>query len=126
MNERYQQGLKKLQEIEGNAADEALLSLKEVSPDLARYCVEFPLGDIYSREGIDIKSREIAAIAALTALGNASLQLKIHVKAALRVKCTETEIKETIMQTAIFAGFPAAINGMFIAKEAFKEYQCET
>ncbi len=64
-----------------------------------------------------MKSRKIATVAALTALGNASPQLK----AALNVGCTREEIVEVIMQMAVYAGFPAALNGMFAAKEVFKE-----
>ena|SRR5579872_3735417 len=121
LNDRYKQGLEKLREIEGNAADEALALLKTASPDLARYCIEYPLGDIYSRRGLDIKMRELSTISALTVLGNAPLQLKIHIKAALRVGCTEDEIKEIIIQMSIFAGFPAAINAMLFAEEVFCE-----
>ena len=76
---------------------------------------------IYSRPGLDLKSREIATVAALTALGNAAPQLKVHINAALNVACSREEIVEVIMQMAIYAGFPAALNGMFVAKEVFKE-----
>lgn len=119
--DRFQQGLLKLRELEGNAADEALASLDEISPDLMRYCIEYPLGDIYSRPGLDLKTREIAMISALIVSGNAALQLQIHLKAALRIGCTKDEIKEAIIQTSIVAGFPAAINAMLLAKEIFNE-----
>jgi 4-carboxymuconolactone decarboxylase len=82
--------------------------------------VEFPYGDIYTRPGLDLKSREIATIAALTALGNATPQLKVHVHAALNVGCSQEEIVETIMQMAVYAGFPAALNGLFAAREVFQ------
>ena len=70
---------------------------------------------------MDLKSREIATVAALTALGNASPQLRVHIHGALNVGCTKDEIVEIIIQMAVYAGFPAALNGMFIAKEVFKE-----
>jgi len=90
-------------------------------PQLARFVIEFPFGDIYSRPGLDLKSREIATIAALTALRNCSPQLKVHLNAALNVGCTEVEIKEVLMQMAVYAGFPAALNGMFAFKEVLEK-----
>ena len=118
---RYQAGLEKLTEIDGEAGHQVIESLKDVCPDLAKYTIEFPFGDIYSREGLDIKSREIATVAALTAMGHCAPQLKVHVHAALNVGCTPEEVKETVLQMAIYAGFPAALNGMFIVKEVLVE-----
>ena len=120
-NDRYERGLKKLKEIDGEAGERVIESLKDIAPDLARYIIEFPFGDIYSRPGLDLKSREIAVVAALTALGNAAPQLKVHVHGALNAGCTRQEVVEVIMQMAVYAGFPAALNGMFTAKEVFKE-----
>lgn len=95
--------------------------MADIAPDFATYLFEFPFGDIYSRPGLDLKSREIATIAALTALGNASPQLKVHIEAGLNVGLSREEITETIMQMAVYAGFPAALNGLFAAKEIFAE-----
>lgn len=119
--ERYKRGLKKLAEIDGDAGQKVIEALKDISPDLAQYTIEFPFGDIYSRPGLDLKSREIATIAALTALGNATPQLKVHLHAALNVGCSQEEIKEVIIQMAVYAGFPAALNAMLLAKEVFAE-----
>lgn len=119
--DRYERGWEKLKEIDGEAGEKVINSLKDVSPDLGRYTIEFPFGDIYSRPGLDLKSREIATVAALTALGYASPQLKVHIHGALNVGCTREEIKEVILQMAVYAGFPAALNGMFAAKEVFRE-----
>ena len=122
-NVRYQQGLAKLNEIDGEAGEKVIAALQDIAPDLARYVIEFPFGDVYTRPGLDLKSREIATVAALTALGNAAPQLKVHIHGALNVGCTETEIVEVIIQMAVYAGFPAALNGMFAAKEVFAERQ---
>jgi 4-carboxymuconolactone decarboxylase len=94
---------------------------KDIAPDFARLLIEFPFGDIYSRPGLDLKSREIAVVAALTALGHALPQLKVHIHGALNVGCTRQEVVEVIMQMAVYAGFPSALNGLFAAKEVFKE-----
>ncbi len=90
-----------------------------IAPDLGRYIVEFGFGDIYCRPGLTLREREIATIAALTALGTAAPQLKVHIEAGLNVGLTREEITETILQMVLYAGFPAALNGMFAAKEVF-------
>ncbi|AVH34429.1 carboxymuconolactone decarboxylase family protein [Vibrio fluvialis] len=118
---RFTAGLAKLNEIDGDAGQKVMESLQDICPDLARFTVEYPFGDIYSREGLDLKSREIATVAALTALGNCTPQLKVHLNAALNVGCTEDELKEVILQMSVYAGFPAALNGMFAFKEVLAE-----
>ena len=119
--DRYQRGWEKLREIDGEAGERVVASLQDIAPDFGRYLIEFPFGDIYSRPGLDLKSREIAVVAALTALGNAAPQLKVHIHGALNVGCSRQEVVEVIMQMAVYAGFPAALNGLFAAKEVFKE-----
>jgi 4-carboxymuconolactone decarboxylase len=119
--ERFERGSEMLNEVDSRAVEMLTETLGNIAPDLARYTIEFPFGDIYLRPGLDLKSREIAAVAALTALGNAVPQLKFHINAALNVGCTREEIIEVIIQMCIYAGFPAALNGMSVAKEVFKE-----
>ncbi|MBN2224400.1 MAG: carboxymuconolactone decarboxylase family protein [Deltaproteobacteria bacterium] len=121
-DDRYERGLKKLAEIDGEAGERVIESLKDVAPDLARYTIEFAFGEVFSRPGLDLRSREIATVAALTALGTAAPQLKVHINAALNVGCTRQEIIEIIIQMAVYAGFPAALNGAFAAKEVFDEW----
>ncbi len=123
--DRYQQGLAKLREIDGEAGERVIDSLAGIAPDFARYLIEFPFGDIYSRPGLDLRSREIAVVAALTAMGNAVPQLKVHLQAALNVGVTREEIVEVIMQMAVYAGFPAALNGLAAAREVFAAQEVE-
>ena len=120
-DERYQAGLQQLAQIDGEAGEKVLAALADVAPDLARYTIEFPFGDIYRRPGLDLKSRELATVAALTVLGNAQPQLAVHLHAALNVGCSQAELVEVIIQMAVYAGFPAALNGMFTAKQVFAE-----
>jgi 4-carboxymuconolactone decarboxylase len=120
-NERYLRGWAKLKEVDGQAGEDVIESLRDIAPDFARLLIEFPFGDIYSRPGLDLKTRELAVVAALTALGNATPQLKVHIHGARNVGCSEQEIVEVIMQTAVYAGFPAALNGLFAAKSAFAQ-----
>jgi 4-carboxymuconolactone decarboxylase len=116
---RFERGVKALAAIDGHAGQKVVDALADVAPDFARYLLEFPFGDIYSRPGLDLRAREIATIAALTALGNAAPQLKVHIEAGLNVGLTRDEIVEVVMQMAVYAGFPAALNGLFAAKEVF-------
>ena len=120
-SERYERGLAKLKEIYGDRAQPLVAALGEVTPDLSRYVVEFGFGDILCRPGLDLKSREIATVAALTALGTAPSQLRAHILAALNVGCSQEEVVEVILQMALYAGFPATINGIQAAKEVFLE-----
>jgi len=121
LEERYDKGLKNLEKIHPEASKALLESLKDIAPDLGRFVIEFPYGDIYERPGLNLKSREIATIAALTAIGDTKPELKDHIKGALNVGCKRQEIIEVIIQMAVYAGFPRAINGIDIAKEVFKE-----
>lgn len=116
-SERYLRGWEKLKEIDGNAGEKVIASVRDIAPDFADLLIEFPFGDIYSRPGLDLRNRELAVVAALTAMGNAAPQLKVHIAAARNVGCSELEIIEVIMQMAVYAGFPAALNGLFAAKE---------
>jgi 4-carboxymuconolactone decarboxylase len=120
-NERYARGWDKLAEVDANAGERLIDSMKGLAPDLARYAVEFPFGDIYQRPGLDLKAREMINVAALTALGNASRQLKVHIHGALNVGCSREEIIEIMIQMAVYAGFPAALNGAYAAGEVFTE-----
>jgi 4-carboxymuconolactone decarboxylase len=118
---RYSRGWEKLREIDGQAGERVIASLSDIAPDFAKYLIEFPFGDIYSRPQLDLKAREIGVVAALTALGNAAPQLKVHIHGALNVGCTREEVVEIIMQMAVYAGFPVALNGLSAAKEVFAE-----
>ena len=116
---RYNRGLKTLAAINGEAGQRIMALLGDISPDMARYVIEFPYGDIYSRPGLDLKTRELITIASLTTLGYAPEQLKAHIRNALNAGCSKEEIIEVIMQMAVYAGFPSALNGLFAAKEVF-------
>lgn len=118
-NPRLTTGLARLAEIDGEGGQKVIDALQDIAPDFGRLLVEFAFGDIYSRPGLDLRSREIAVVAALTALGNAGPQLRVHLQGALNVGVTREEIVETIMMMAVYAGFPAALNGLFAAREVF-------
>ena len=121
--ERFERGWEKLKEIDGEAGEKVIESLKDISPDLGTFIIEYAFGDIYTRNGLDLKSKEIAVVAALTAMGNAQPQLKVHINGALNTGSTINEVKEVILQMSVYSGFPSAINGMNALKEVLKERQ---
>ena len=122
--ERYRRGWDLLKTIDGEAGERVVASLDDIAPDLARYIIEFPFGDVYARGVLSLKEREIATVAALTALGNAQPQLKVHLHGALNVGCSREEVVEVLIQMAVYAGFPAALNGIAALKEVLVERAC--
>lgn len=119
--QRYARGLAELTRIDGHAGEQVIEALAPISPDFARLLVEFSFADVYPRPGLDLKSRELATVAACTALGTAAPQLRVHLHGLLNVGGTREEAVETIIQMAGYAGFPAALNGLAAAREVFAE-----
>lgn len=120
-SERFERGWQLIERIFGQVGVDALARLEDTAPDLRKYIVEFGYGDIYSRPALDLKVRSIATVAALTALNTSAAQLKAHIHGALTTGCSREEIVEIIIQMALYAGFPAAMNGIAVAREAFAE-----
>ncbi len=120
-NNRLEKGYLKMQEVLGELENSPEKSMNTIFPDLEKYMVEYVWGDIYTRVALDIKLKEIAVVAALTALGTAQEQLKQHINGALNVGCTINEIKEIILQMSAFAGFPACINAMNLLRTVLTE-----
>jgi 4-carboxymuconolactone decarboxylase len=122
---RYERGWEMLKQVDGEAGERVIDSLETIAPDFARLLIEFAFGDIYSRPGLDLRTRELAVVAALTALGNAKPQLQVHIHSALNVGCSREEIVEVVMQMGVYAGFPAALNGLFAVKEVLAQREEE-
>ena len=117
-SERYLKGEKLLTQLHGgHAGEEIINAFGEICPAMAEMTIEWGFGEIMSRQGLDLKTRELAIIASLVTLGNTLPQLKAHIEAALSVGATKDEIIEIILQTALYAGFPVAANAMITAKE---------
>lgn len=117
----YTRGIETLKRVGGKDYDRAFRPLEPFLPDLSEMVVEHVFGDVLSRPGLDLKQREIAIVAALTAIGSVRPALKFHIHGMLNVGCTPQEVVETILNAVVYAGFPAAQDGMTIAREVFKE-----
>ena len=120
MEDRFEKGMSVLKITNEDTINDIFDELVDIAPDLSRFIVEFPYSEIYTRDEVDLKTRELCTIAALTSIGTIP-QLKDHINAALAVGNTPSEIVEIIMQMSAYAGFPKAINGIMAAKEVFKE-----
>lgn len=117
---RYEKGKKTLESIQEKSVEEIFKDLDDIAPDLSRFVIEYPYSEIYTREEVDLKTREICTVAALTVLGTIP-QLKEHINAALNVGNSPTEIVEIIMQMSAYCGFPKSINAVMAVKEVFIE-----
>jgi 4-carboxymuconolactone decarboxylase len=95
----------------------------EIVPGIGMSVVDFAYGQQYSRPGLDLRSRYIATIAALTALGDqTSPQLKVNLQGALKAGLSKEEIGEVIWQMSLYGGLPASINALNTALEVFDEH----
>lgn len=118
---RHEIGEQTLARITGGTGTAVVEGLKDIAPALAEWIIDFSYGDVMSRPGLDLRSRQFATVAALTAMGTAVPQLRVHLHGALNVGCKPSEIVEIILQMAVYAGFPSAINALNTAREVFKE-----
>jgi 4-carboxymuconolactone decarboxylase len=125
-DQRYHRGRDKLKQMMGDVGEQALDNIARISPDMARYVAEFVFGDVHSRPALDLKTREIAAVVSLVTRGGAEPQLRAHLHAALRVGCSEQEIIELMIEMAVYAGFPAALNGLYAARDVFAEHKAKS
>ncbi len=123
MSDRYEKGIEVMREHLGPEADQYIESIREVAPLFAKVNVEFAFGDIYGNKShvLDPKTQELVTLSALTVMGNALPQLKLHVACALNEGATKEEIVETITQMIAYCGFPSATNAIMEAKKVFKE-----
>lgn len=120
-NERYTRGWEKLMQIDGEGGKRVIESMRDIAPDLRKYVVEFAFGEIYSREVLDLKQRQLITVASLTTQGGCEPQLNVHINAALNVGLTPNEVIEAIMHCIPYTGFPRVLNAVFVAKEIFEE-----
>jgi 4-carboxymuconolactone decarboxylase len=118
---RRQLGEATMAKITGQSGQAVVQSLQDISPALADWIIDFAYGEVFSRSELDLCRRELGTVAALTALGNAQPQLKVHIEGALQVGCRPEEIIEMILQMAVYAGFPSALNGIAAARDVFEQ-----
>lgn len=118
---RYERGRAKITELDPKLPDALKRSLQDVAPDMERYATEFVFGDIYSRPGLPLRTRQILTVGMLAAMGNAQPQLKLHLNLALNIGITPEELREVLIQTVAYAGFPTSLNGLAVLRDVLQE-----
>jgi 4-carboxymuconolactone decarboxylase len=117
MSESYDGGMRVRREVLGdNHIDRATERTTEFTADFQNFITRYAWGEIWTRPGLDRKTRSCITLTALVALGHLE-ELKLHVRAALRNGLTQDEIKEVLLQSAVYCGVPAA-NAAFAAAQS--------
>lgn len=122
----YQRGMEEIRKQLGPMADAYIQKIKALAPEFAWVNVTFPFGELYTRDVLDLRTRELCTVAALTVQGFALPQLKLHVDAALRSGASREEVIEVITQMIAYAGFPAATNALMTAQTVFQDHDAST
>ena len=119
--ERYDQGMAVRREVLSDAhVDRAIAGSTELTADFQDFITRVAWGDVWSRPGLDRRSRSVAVITSLIAHGHHE-ELAMHLRAGLRNGLTVDEIREIILQSAVYSGVPAANTAFRIASEVFAE-----
>lgn len=118
-SDRRAQALALLERLEPGAPGRVAKNLDDFHPEAAEILLGFAFTDVVAREGIPLKTREMLTVAMLAAMGTAPGQLEFHMRAALNTGVTRDEIVEIVLQVAVYAGIPAAMNAITAAKSAF-------
>ena len=121
----FDRGLKVRKEVLGEEyVNKSIAGADEFTRTMAEWSTEYCWGALWTRPGLDRRSRSIANLSMISAL-NRPNELKLHVKAAIKNGVSRDEIKEVLLQVAVYAGVPAGIDSFRIAREAFKELDAE-
>ncbi|OWF65768.1 4-carboxymuconolactone decarboxylase [Polynucleobacter hirudinilacicola] len=117
----FEKGLKTRREVLGSEyVDNSIQNAGEFNMPMQELVTQYAWNEIWNRPGLDRRSRSMINLAMLTAL-NRPHELKLHLKGAINNGLTKDEIREILMQTAIYCGVPAAIDSFRCAKEVFAE-----
>lgn len=117
-NDKTAEGKRIMDRLEAGAGERVTNRLAELDPDLPRLITDYAFADVVGRPGLDLKTREMLTVAALTAMGTAQGQLEFHIRGALNVGVAKEELLEVIIQMAVYAGIPACMNGITAYRSA--------
>jgi 4-carboxymuconolactone decarboxylase len=119
--ERYDQGLKTRRDVLGPEwVDKAMAGVDDFNREFTELLNTYCWNDVWNRPGLPRKMRSVLNLGMLTALGKEH-ELKLHLNGALNNGLTKDEIKEVLLQTAIYCGVPAAVVAFRCAREVFKD-----
>ena len=121
MKDKFEQGMKIRRSVLGNAhVDRAEANKTPFDADFQQFITETAWGTVWSRPGLDRKTRHLLTIAMMAALGKEH-ELALHIRATQNTGVTPDEVKEVLLQVAIYAGVPAANTAMAIDKRIYQE-----
>jgi 4-carboxymuconolactone decarboxylase len=121
MSEQFEKGLKVRKAVLGEEyVEKSLKSANHFTQAMQQLTTEWCWGEVWTREGLDRKTRSIINLSMLTAL-NRPHEIRVHVRGAINNGLSTDEIKEVFLQTAIYCGVPAAMDSFRIANEVFVE-----
>lgn len=124
-NDLYEAGLAKRKKVLGEAhVERSLAAASEFARPMQELVTEYCWGAVWTREGLDDRTRSMINLAMLTAL-NRGHELSVHVKGAVSNGVTEEEIREVLMQTAIYCGVPAALESFRIAEKTLADLRAD-
>ncbi|MGN6129313.1 MAG: carboxymuconolactone decarboxylase family protein [Nocardioidaceae bacterium] len=118
---RFLRGAQVLAAVDGEGGQRVIDALNDIAPALAHHVVAYGFGDMYARPGLTPPQRQLVTLGMLTALGGCEPQLEVHINAALNVGLTAAEVVEALTHSAVYCGFPKALNAVFVAKRVFAE-----
>lgn len=117
--DRFAHGKQVLDAIDGEAGTRVIESLSDIAPELGHQIVAWGFGDIYARQDLEPRDRQLVTLGMLTALGGCEPQLDVHINASLNVGLTPAQIIEALLHASVYCGFPRALNAVFVAKKVF-------
>ena len=119
--DRYDHGRAVLDAVDGTAGVNVVDALKDIAPELGHQVGAWGFGEMYSRPELAPRDRQLVTLGMLTALGGCEPQLDVHINAALNVGLTPQQVIEAFLHSAVYCGFPRALNATFTAKKVFAD-----
>lgn len=118
---RHERGRAVLEETSRASGQAVLDSIGEIAPDMPGFLLEFVYGEILARPALSAQQKEMIMVAAAAARGTMEPQLKVHLHAAFNVGMTREQLVEIMLQLAVYAGFPASLNGLTALRTVLAE-----
>lgn len=121
-SKEYKQGLRILEELHGGQVGEAMVQeMADVCPDFCTMTIEWALGGIMARPGLDLATRELLLVASCATRGNAEPQLRAHMESARKLGVSREQMVETLLTLLFYAGGPAIRNALLVVRDIYAQ-----
>lgn len=119
-SEAYKQGLGLLETLHGGHVGAAMVEeMRDICPDFATMTIEWAIGGIMARPGLDLRTRELLLVASCVTMGNAAPQLRAHMESAAKLGASREQMVETLLTLLFYAGGPAVRNALVLIPEIY-------